>query len=296
MTEVIISSEQSLGDGQEVNLFSCALTQQSVDNILVALSNNGVSNGYVQLEGGMNAIPSATGLAAKAVLEGNGWNVNVNLPPPGYVSIPASTDFDIEGDFTIEMFVKFNQLDIYGTSPRPYSFGAFPTAANAISFQTNQIIFWANSDQRTVGVFTPVIGQWYHICAMRYGADGDKAVALFVDGTRIATNLYNDPILSQGLPLTIGYGNEANSSLNGFISNFRWTESAVYDNAGFTTPTSPLTDLTGTKLLIFQGTTLGAMLTDNSGNGHNATGTGTFAYSTNDPFNSAQGSLQIGSV
>jgi hypothetical protein len=131
---------------------------------------------------------------------------------------------------------------------------------------------------------------------MRYGADGDKAVALFVDGTRIATNLYNDPILSQGLPLTIGYGNEANSSLNGFISNFRWTESAVYDNAGFTTPTSPLTDLTGTKLLIFQGTTLGAMLTDNSGNGHNATGTGTFAYSTNDPFNSAQGSLQIGSV
>ena len=294
MTEVIISSTQSLGDGQDINLYGCALTQQSVDNILVTLSNNGVSNGYVQLEGGTNAIPSATGLAAKAVLEGNEWSVQVNLPPPGYVSIPASTDFDIEGDFTIEMFVKFN--DIQGNI-RPYSFGVYP-AANAISIEGgSQMFFWGNNGTpRTQGLFTPVTGQWYHICAMRTGTEGDKAIALFVDCTRIATNLYNDPILSQGLPLTIGYGNEANSSLNGFISNFRWTESAVYDNAGFTTPTSPLTDLPDTKLLIFQGTDLSTMLTDNSGNGHNATGTGTFAYSSEDPFNSAQGSLQVGSV
>ena len=294
MTEVIISSTQSLGDGHDVNLYGCALTQQSVDNILVTLSNNGVSNGYVDLSSGTNAIPSATGLAAKTTLEANGWFVQVNLPPPGYVSIPASTDFDIEGDFTIEMFVKFN--DTQGHI-RPYSFGVYPPA-NAISIENGSwMFFWGNNgDPRTQGSFTPVTGQWYHICAMRYGADGDKAVALFVDGTRIGTNLYNDPILSQGLPLTIGYGNEANSSLNGFISNFRWTESAVYDNAGFTTPTSPLTDLTGTKLLIFQGTDLSSMLTDNSGNGHNATGTGTFAYSSEDPFNSAQGSLQVGTV
>jgi hypothetical protein len=51
-----------------------------------------------------------------------------------------------------------------------------------------------------------------------------------------------------------------------------------------------------TVLLIFQGTTLGALLTDNSGNGHNATGSGTFTYSSDDPFNSAQGSLQVGNV
>jgi hypothetical protein len=51
-----------------------------VDDILVVLSNNGVSNGTVYLAGGTNAIPSATGLAAKAVLEGNGWYVEINEP------------------------------------------------------------------------------------------------------------------------------------------------------------------------------------------------------------------------
>jgi Leucine-rich repeat (LRR) protein len=78
MTEVIISSTQALCDGQEINLFGCGLTQQSVDNILVALSTNGVSGGYISLHGGTNASPSATGLAAKGVLEGNGWDVEVN--------------------------------------------------------------------------------------------------------------------------------------------------------------------------------------------------------------------------
>ena len=57
---------------------NCALTETAVDDILVILSNNGVSNGEVTLDGGTSATPSATGLAAKTVLEGNGWTVSVN--------------------------------------------------------------------------------------------------------------------------------------------------------------------------------------------------------------------------
>lgn len=289
LTSVIIPNNQQLGIDWSVNLSGCALTQQSVDNILIALSTNGGSNGYVNLESGTNSIPSAAGLEAKAVLEGNGWGVQVNLPPPGSVSIPASTDFDIVGDFTIEMFVKFSNLS---GNIRPYSFGAYPIAANAVSFESGTMYFWANSGSRSFGSFTPNIGQWYHVCIMRFSGD----IYLFIDGARIAVYLYPDPIPSQGLPLTIGNGNEANSSLNGLISNFRWTSSALYDTVSFTPPSSPLTDLSDTKLLIFQGTDLSSMLTDNSGNGHNATGTGTFAYSSEDPFSSAQGSLQVGTV
>lgn len=289
LTSVIIPNNQQLGIDWSVNLSGCALTQQSVDNILIALSTNGGSNGYVNLESGTNSIPSAAGLEAKAVLEGNGWGVQVNLPPPGSVSIPASTDFDIVGDFTIEMFVKFSNLS---GNIRPYSFGAYPIAANAVSFESGTMYFWANSGSRSFGSFTPNIGQWYHVCIMRFSGD----IYLFIDGARIAVYLYPDPIPSQGLPLTIGNGNEANSSLNGLISNFRWTSSALYDTVSFTPPSSPLTDLPDTKLLIFQGTDLSSMLTDNSGNGHNATGTGTFAYSSEDPFSSAQGSLQVGTV
>ena len=291
ITAVTISRSQPIGANEStLDLDGCSLTQAAVDFVLVELSLNSIVDGFVDITGPGNAIPSATGLAAKTVLESRGWSVDVNLPPPGYVGISASSDFDIVGDFTIEMFVKFSNLSGY---IRPYSFGAYPTAANAVSFESGTMYFWANlSGQRSFGPFTPVTGQWYHVCIMR----SENNIALFIDGTRIATYLYADPIPSQGLPLTIGNGNEPNSSLNGLISNFRWTSSAVYDTTSFSVPNAPLTDLPATKLLIFQGTDITSMLTDNSGNGHNATGTGSFAYSSEDPFNSAQGSLQVGNV
>ena len=79
LTELIISSSQPLGlDEQYVNAGDCGLTQASVDAILVALSLNGISGATINLQGGTNATPGAAGLAAKTVLEGNGWEVLVN--------------------------------------------------------------------------------------------------------------------------------------------------------------------------------------------------------------------------
>jgi hypothetical protein len=62
----------------DVELDGNALLESSVDHVLVTLDNNGLSNGYVDLSGGFNAVPSATGLAAKTSLEGKGWTVIVN--------------------------------------------------------------------------------------------------------------------------------------------------------------------------------------------------------------------------
>jgi Leucine-rich repeat (LRR) protein len=75
LTSIIIADTQPIFD---FNGNNCALTETAVDDILVVLSNNTELNGYVDLIGGTNSIPSATGLAAKVVLEGNGWTVNVN--------------------------------------------------------------------------------------------------------------------------------------------------------------------------------------------------------------------------
>jgi hypothetical protein len=209
-------------------------------------------------------------------------------PVPGNVGIAASTDFDIVGDFTIEMFVKLSNLDGF---PRPYSFGAYP-APNAISIEGGQLYFWANNAALSSCPFTPTVGQWYHICVMGYGPN----VYMFVDGVQSSVATYTTgAISSQGLPLTIGYGNEPSSYFNGKMSNFRWTDTLVYDPAGFTVPTSTLSNLVGTKLLIFQGTNLPMQLSDNSGNGHNATNAGA-SYSTDNPFAGTQGSLQMGVV
>lgn len=56
----------------------CALSQQSVDNILVSLDTAGQSNGIVSIDGGTSSAPGAAGLSAKASLEGKGWTVLTN--------------------------------------------------------------------------------------------------------------------------------------------------------------------------------------------------------------------------
>lgn len=271
-----------------VNIGNAALTETAVNNILQWLDGSNVDNGTVNLSGGTNAIPTGNGLTAKTNLQGKGWTVTVNQAPPGRVGIAASTDFNIVGDFTIEMFVRMSNLDGF---PRPYSFGAYP-APNAMSIEGGQLYFWGNQTALVNGTFAPNLGQWYHICVERSGS----TIYMFVDGVQVATSPYSSDISSVGLPLTIGYGNEPNSGFNGLISNFRWTSAVNYNVNGFTVPTSPLGPIGGaTKLLIFQGSNLSAQLTDNSGSGNNATNDGA-TYSALSPFAGVQGSLQMGNV
>ena len=275
-----------------VNLNGNALTATAVDYTLQWLAGSSVENGNVNLAGGTNAIPTENSAAARAILLDRGWNVTVNQAPPGYVGIAARSDFDIVGDFTIEMFVNVTN---FGGFPRPYSFGAYP-APNAISIEGSgsSLYFWANnSPLLATGVtFTP--GQWTHICVQ--GSTAAGTAYMYVNGNQVNSASYSGSISSQGLPLTIGFGNEPNSGFNGLMSNFRWTNIVVYNTTGFTVPTAPLSDFPDTKLLIFQGTDLNAQLTDNSGNGHNATNSGA-TFSEVNPFPQYNGgSLQMGNV
>jgi hypothetical protein len=273
----------------DVNLNGNALTEESVNDTLQWLDGSGVENGFVNLADGTNAIPTDYGLTAKTSLQNKGWQVIVNQGPPGYVGIAASTDFDIVGDFTIEMFVNVSNFDGF---PRPYSFGAYP-APNAISIEGSgsSLYFWANEAALLASGVTFTSGQWTHICIMGVGS----TAYMFVNGVQVNTAAYSGSISSDGLPLTIGYGNEPSSGFNGLMSNFRWSNVAVYSTSGFTVPTSQLTSSADTVLLTFQGNTIEAQLTDNSGNNHNATNSGA-SYSALNPFTGVEGSLQMGNV
>ena len=54
------------------------LTETAVDNILIALANNGLTGGHVYINGTGNAAPSATGITAKNTLISRGWSVVTN--------------------------------------------------------------------------------------------------------------------------------------------------------------------------------------------------------------------------
>ena len=77
LTDITISSTgfTAIGDYYFNNN---ALSEETVDNILIAFDNSGIENKTILLDGGTNSVPSASGLIAKSNLEGKGWIVNVN--------------------------------------------------------------------------------------------------------------------------------------------------------------------------------------------------------------------------
>lgn len=78
LTTVDISSLVNIPNNAYFGWFGCAFSQTTVDNILVQMVATNATNGFIDLSQGTSAAPSATGLAAKATLEGRGWSVTTN--------------------------------------------------------------------------------------------------------------------------------------------------------------------------------------------------------------------------
>ena len=61
---------------------NCALTQTSVDNILVSIAAAAatytLTGGTLNMTGGTSSAPSATGNTAKTALQAAGWTVTTN--------------------------------------------------------------------------------------------------------------------------------------------------------------------------------------------------------------------------
>lgn len=126
LTELIISNAQPLGgNGFALSLSGCALTQTAVDNILVALSENAVTNGYVNLSGGTNSSPSQTGVDAINVLNNKSWGVNYNVTAFNYtVSNQSSLTRDCE---------LFPNLGLYSLQSNPLQVVRFYNNSNLTS-------------------------------------------------------------------------------------------------------------------------------------------------------------------
>jgi hypothetical protein len=74
LTDLVIPSTSVLST---LIMGDCGLSQGSVDDALVAIAASGIPS-IVYVDGGTNSPPSATGLAAKSTIEGNGGTVVVN--------------------------------------------------------------------------------------------------------------------------------------------------------------------------------------------------------------------------
>jgi hypothetical protein len=185
------------------------------------------------------------------------------------------------GAFTIEWFQYYQDSD---TNAIVFSIGTFPTNDLCIVYVgTTMFLF---TDGASTSVSSAVAKNvWQHVAVVGDGgAPGSRNVKVYVDGvlklTRTAT--YN---INQTDVLRIGNQTDptlANGNYAGLITNFRWVVGTQVYTGNFTPPTSPLTAITGTELLLLSSSTAD-VIKDSSARNRIPTNTGV-VFDTSRPF------------
>ena len=144
------------------------------------------------------------------------------------------------GDWTVEYWVyhnDFNDNQIHA------AWGSYSPAFYYRN-TSGRFAFYSGS-ANSINSVTPVAKRWYHIAWVH--DDSANAIYAYVNGkledtiTSFTTNL-------SGTSLRIG-DDTTSSWMHGNIADFRVTNTTVY-TSNFTPPTSPLTNISGTNILV----------------------------------------------
>ena len=174
------------------------------------------------------------------------------------VSIPDSTDFEFgSGDFTVEAWVK--QSNSAGAGADSHTIvNKWDNTSNAKEWilriddgTGSNKLQWlqttdGNSNQITTGSTVIHVGQWYHVAVVGHSG----TIKLFVNGIQQASTATQGTINSYSNPLIFGYNESSNGQwMDGSISNCRIVKGTAVYTSSFKPPTEPLTNITNTKLL-----------------------------------------------
>ena len=200
----------------------------------------------------------------------------------GYIDAGVSTDWNIgTGDFTVEWFAYQTSA---GGFNRAFSLGAYPSAALAMSIESGTAYVWVGGSFRLYHSFAgqgAYFNRWIHYAITR----GSGNLNLYIDGERVETVSNSTNIDTTGLHLYIGSEvADPSTYFPGNMSNFHFVNgTSLYNSASFSVPTSQLTPVANSKLLLAlnNGST---WLDDSSGQSHSVSAQGSAATSSNNPF------------
>ena len=171
-----------------------------------------------------------------------------------YLTVADNTALESFGDFTIEFWVYFNSVTgsqvildkgWNGASFSPYVILA--SSSSLIAYASSSGGSWDVLSASSFG--TVAIGQWYHVALTRSGS----TIRLFLNGTLSTSVTNSSTLMNSASALGIGGGPSAGANpLNGYISNLHIVKGTAIYTAAFTPPTSPLTTVANTQLLICQ--------------------------------------------
>lgn len=227
------------------------------------------TRGYLRV-----SAPPAVATGGSMVFVAGGQLVQTNVSYPNDASLRPGT-----GAFTVEWFQYYQDSD---TNAIVFSIGTFPN--NDLSVVYTDTIMYLFTDGSSAPIPSAVTKNvWQHIAIVGNGApDGLRNVKVYVDGVPRFTRTTNYNITQTDV-LRIGNQSDAtvlDGNYAGLLTNFRWVVGSQVYTALFTPPTTPLTAIAGTELLLLANSS-GSVVTDSSTRARAATNTGvTFSAST----------------
>jgi hypothetical protein len=173
-----------------------------------------------------------------------GQLVQTNVSYPNDASLRPGT-----GSFTVEWFQYYQDSD---TNAIVFSIGTFPSNDLCVVYVgTTMFLFTDGLSTNQASAVTKNV--WQHVAVVgNGGADGSRNVKVYVDGELKLTRTANYNI-NQTDVLRIGNQTNAtvaNGNYAGLLTNFRWVVGSEVYTSAFTPPTSPLTAIAGTQLLL----------------------------------------------
>jgi len=210
-----------------------------------------------------NFQPLVTGTARPSTLTpfSSGGSYRIEGTTASQIIIPQNSAFNAaSNNFTLELWVyvpsfaaglvEMAAIATNQTSSGQATARIVATSTGAVYFLCNNASNgWINTSTTAAG--TLVVNTWYHLAGVRNGSN----FTLYVNGVSRLSYTYAGVVgyLSAGnathignLPVGTGFTNASNC----FITNVRFVNGTAVYTAAFTPPTTPLTAITNTQLLL----------------------------------------------
>jgi hypothetical protein len=165
-----------------------------------------------------------------------------------YLTVPSNAAFAFgTGDFTVEFWAyptvnnRQDWIDVNnGTGPRLL-----------VYYNGTNIVYNASNSDRITGP-AMALNTWQHIAVSRVSG----STKLFINGTQVGSTYTDTTNYSSNQPVYVGKDGSGSTVVTGYMSNIRILKGTGLYTANTSTPTSPLTAIANTQLLIAQSTSI----------------------------------------
>ena len=200
--------------------------------------NVGISTNWTDKVGGNNG-----------TLVGGTYHTDGPFVGAGYVefdgnsdslTVPASTDFTLDGEFTAEFWIYLNTIVLDSQHPSPITFSQSGGNKGQIYVNASNNYFglWnGSSNVVTTGNNSVTTGTWYHVAVTR---DASNNCRIFLDGVLKDTASSTVTFGNASGDLRIGSFNGTGGDVNGNISNLRVIKGTALYTSNFTPKRQPL--------------------------------------------------------